>query len=121
MNRCNHVTERERGFTLIEIMVVVLIIGILLTIAMPNFVRSRQTARVKSCITNLKEINSAKEQWAMDFRKDNDDSPVKSNLTTEGADSGKYLKKWPSCPEGGNYTIERIGESPTCDIAGHML
>ncbi len=121
MNRCNSITNRESGFTLIEIMIVVLIIGTLLTIALPNFVRARQTARVKSCITNLKEINTAKEQWAMDFRKNNDDSPTLDNLTTEGADSGRYLKRWPSCPEGGNYTIEEIGKSPKCDVAGHVL
>jgi prepilin-type N-terminal cleavage/methylation domain-containing protein len=54
------------GFTLVEIMIVVLIIGILLTIAVPNFQRAREQSRQKACIANLKMVDSAKEMWAMD-------------------------------------------------------
>src|SRR3712207_162392 len=60
--------RKNRGFTLVEIMIVVLIIGILMAIAVPNFIRARESSRRNSCIANLKQIDSAKEQWAMDNR-----------------------------------------------------
>ena len=58
----------NRAFTLIEIMIVVLIIGILLAIAVPNFIRAREQSRAKACSSNLRQIDSAEEQWAMDTR-----------------------------------------------------
>src|SRR5665647_1313654 len=116
--------KNESGFTLIEIMIVVLIIGILLAIAVPNFVKARETSRTKSCVSNLKQIDSAKEQWAMDFKKNISDEPVQSNLDTEVAgESGQYIKKWPECPSGGNYdVINAVGTDPTCSIGlTHIL
>jgi len=103
----------EKGFTLIEIMIVVLIIGILLAIAVPNFVRARETSRAKSCVSNMKQIDSAKEQWAMDTKAgDGDAGPAMTAI----AGSGLYIKATPDCPSGGTYTINVIGTDPTCDI-----
>src|SRR5436853_7583979 len=70
----------RKGFTLVEIMIVVLIIGILLAIAIPNFVKARETSRTKSCIANLKQIEAAKEQWAMDTRAASTATPASSDL-----------------------------------------
>ena len=66
MKAIRNLKKNEKGFTLIEIMIVVLIIGILLAIAVPNFVKARTTSQTKSCIGNLKQIDAAKEQYAMD-------------------------------------------------------
>jgi type II secretion system protein G len=57
--------RRERGFTLVEIMIVVLIIGILLAIAVPSFMNARERSRANACRANLRQIQAAKEQWAM--------------------------------------------------------
>jgi len=65
----NRSSKLKRAFTLVEIMIVVLIIGILMAIAVPNFVKARESSRKQTCISNLKQIDQAKEQWAMDNRK----------------------------------------------------
>lgn len=104
--------HKRRGFTLIEIMIVVVIIGILLAIAVPNFVRARESSRAKSCVANLKSINGAKEQWAMDLKKTSADTPTESDLY--GTD--KYIKSTPVCPGGGSYTLAAVGTVPTCSV-----
>src|SRR3982751_5686699 len=71
----------KKGFTLVEIMIVVLIIGILLAIAVPNFVKARQNSRLQTVIGNLKQLESAKQQWAMDKGKVSGDTPVEADLT----------------------------------------
>jgi prepilin-type N-terminal cleavage/methylation domain-containing protein len=107
------VVRNSKGFTLIEIMIVVLIIGILLAVAVPSFLKARETSRAKSCVSNLKQIESAKEQWAMDNRKTGADTPTANDLWG-GTDP--YIKQQPICPSGGTYTIGAVAEDPTCSI-----
>src|SRR5688572_12544551 len=90
------VRKVRHGFTLVEIMIVVLIIGILLAIAVPNFVKAREASRTKSCIANMKQIDSAKEQWAMDNNKKDGDAVAIGDI----AGAGKYIKSAPVCPSG---------------------
>lgn len=111
MRAMREMRRGEKGFTLIEIMIVVLIIGILLAIAVPNFVKARETSRAKSCVSNLKQIDSAKEQWAMDNKAAEGDT-VSGTLWG----TGQYIKAEPECPSGGTYTIGVIGANPTCSI-----
>jgi prepilin-type N-terminal cleavage/methylation domain-containing protein len=105
----------KRAFTLIEIMIVVLIIGILLAIAVPNFVRAREASRAKACVANLKQIDSAKEQWAMDTRASS--GAAGPAMATLVGVSG-YIKSDPVCPSSGTYTVNNIGTNPQCSVAG---
>ncbi|MCE2765535.1 MAG: prepilin-type N-terminal cleavage/methylation domain-containing protein [Fimbriimonadaceae bacterium] len=109
--------QRNRAFTLVEIMIVVLIIGILMAIAVPNFVKARESSRKNTCIANLKQVDSAKEQWAMDQRKNAGDACAMTDLVGTAA----YLKATPVCPSGGTYTVATVGTNPTCSISGHAL
>lgn len=102
----------HKGFTLVEIMIVVLIIGILLAIAVPNFIRARETSRAKACVANLKQIESAKEQWAMDNKQTNTATPGATDLYG----STLYIKTTPTCPSNGVYTIGDMATRPVCSI-----
>lgn len=105
----------RRGFTLIEIMIVVLIIGILLAIAVPNFVKARESSRTKACISNLKQVDSAKEQWAMDNKKATGATVGLTDVVPA------YVKNTPECPTGGVYAVNNVGSNPTCNQTGHEL
>ena len=115
-------TQKPTGFTLVEIMIVVLIIGILLAIAIPNFVQARETSRAKSCVANLKQIDSAKQQYMMDknastFTTATAASAAYSATETLGGLAPTYIRSSPVCPAGGIYTTSDATTLPTCSLA----
>jgi prepilin-type N-terminal cleavage/methylation domain-containing protein len=112
-------TSHGAGFTLVEIMIVVAIIGMLAAIAIPNFVHARQTAQQNACIANLRQLDGAIQQYALE-NKLQSDAPVT-------LDSLKpYIKldssgNMPTCPAGGQYTTATVADSPTCSVPTHKL
>ena len=109
--------SRKAGFTLVEIMIVVAIIGLLAAIAIPNFVKARTASQRSACIANLKQIDGAKQTWALEQKKVGTDTPAKTDLY--GSD--KYIRDEPSCPANGTYTLNVVLNKPTCTLTDHTL
>jgi len=109
-------TIRTAGFTLVEIMIVVAIIGLLAGIALPNFVKARAASQANACINNLRKIDDAQNQFAIEHQKNTGDT-----LNFPG-DLTPYIKlnsngSIPACPVGGDYYSDgTVGGKPTCSL-----
>ena len=119
------IASKRAGFTLVEIMIVVAIIGLLAAIAIPNFVSARARAQASACINNLKQIDAAASQFAIEQGKRTGSA---INFPT---DLTPYIKlnsagSLPACPAGGNYSDNKVGDQPACSLGntvspGHVM
>jgi len=110
---------KRKSFTLVEIMIVVAIIGLLAAIAIPSFINARNTSRKNACINNLRQIDGAKEQWALANNAATGNNTVTMTLLVGAAG---YIKASPTCAAGGTYTVDVIGTNPSCSTGGtHVL
>jgi type II secretory pathway pseudopilin PulG len=96
-------------------MIVVDVIGLLAAIATPNLVRTRQTSQTNACISNLRIIDAAKQQWALEKGQKTSATPSSSNIVPY---LGRVETAMPSEPLGGSYTINALSIVPQCSMAG---
>jgi prepilin-type N-terminal cleavage/methylation domain-containing protein len=113
-------TVFRAGFTLVEIMIVVAIIGLLASIAIPNFVRARASSQQNACINNLRQIDGAAQTWALENKKTSSDTYALTDVMP-------YIKldttgNIPGCPARGTYSPGScVSNYPTCTVSGHAL
>jgi prepilin-type N-terminal cleavage/methylation domain-containing protein len=119
------------AFTLVEIMIVVAIIGMLAVMAIPNFVKARENAQKNACINNLRQIDGAKQAWALEARVAGNVAPNKDELRPYLGRSGNIDAVY--CPADRNgtfdtsYEIREVTTPPTCkpndsgQVTGHAL
>ncbi len=93
------------------------VLALLLSIAIPNFVKARNASARAACRANLMIIDGAKSTWALENKKLESDVPKDADLFG----GTRYVREKPACPMGGTYTVRSVGEKPTCSVSGHTI
>ena len=108
--------KTTKGFTLVEILIVVGVIGLVAAIALPNFFRAKENAIKNTCIANMKQIEGAVQRWAVDTGAAGDATVGTADLVPN------YIKAWPVCGTT-SYFVPSVDETPTCPngITTHTL
>ena len=116
-------TSRKAGFTLVEIMIVVAIIGLLAAIAIPNFVRARSTSQMNTCINNMRQLDAAKQQWALETGQSatvvpgpSDVQPFLGRAGSTGSLDSVICPLDPAKSFTTSYEVNQVDTAPACLI-----
>lgn len=107
---------------MIEIMIVVAIIGLLAAIAIPNFLRARSTSEQNACINNLRQIDGAVQQWALESGASPNDSVTPSDIQPYMGRGTAGTLPW--CPLDSTHSFTRsyglntVANAPMCKLGG---
>src|SRR5690349_14142128 len=113
--RPTYLETARSGFTILELMIVVSLIGLLAVIAIPNFLASRTAAQRGACIPHLRQIDEATQEWAIEKQKPED-------TVVTWPDISPYLKYSVVCPTSGSasfdmsYYIATVSDPPHCRV-----
>ena len=115
---CMTVGNSSQSYANVALLPAVAVPGLLAAIAIPNFVKARTVSQENACINNLRQIDAAKNEWALEKGKKNGDAVTEDDIKP-------YIRlingELPKCPAGGTYTLNAVGEPPTCSVPGHKL
>jgi hypothetical protein len=90
-----------------------MMVGMMAAIAVPSFQQAREVSSQNACINNLRMLEGATDQWAIENNKMTGDTVTRADIQV-------YLRRWPECPQGGTYTFGTVGTSPVCSIHGSL-
>ena len=102
----------SKGFWIAIILITIAVMAV----ALPNFIKARATSCCNACVNNLRQIDAAANQFALETSKTNGEAihfPNDLTLYIKLNSAGSI----PSCPNGGTYQINKVGETPTCSLA----
>ena len=121
-------SKASSAWGLREIVVLVCLIGVFALVAIPNFVREPVTSSQNACINNLRQLDGAKNQWALEHNAKSNDVVTLEDIRPyiERERNNRFIKldakgNLPKCPAGGTYTIGNVDEPPTCSIGTNAI
>jgi Tfp pilus assembly protein PilE len=104
--------QNQSGFTVLEIMIILMLISLLAILAFPAYARSRRVAARATCLANLRQLEGAKNQWSLENKVSNSAIPTDTDLFGEN----KYIRTKPVCPAGGSYSFGSLNQKVTCSL-----
>ena len=109
--------NKSSGFNSLVWVAIIAAFGLLAIIAIPNFIKARSTSAINACINNLRQIDSAKQQWALEYKKTAADVPTWNDIKSFLGRGDGII---PKCPLDGTYILGALSNTPTCSLGTNV-